>query len=169
MGPTWVLSAPDGPHVGPMNLAIRVIDPSMTSQKILHNPPALSRYTRKLSPLSVLKKNNRAVKTFDCTFINVNRNIISTTDWVVPMTVYIELRTSWHSGGRKMYSYVSSRRKMMSVLPRTEKCVWISNYTHCKMRNEITFPYPNFGYVLKYIRNFTLPFTVYVITYPCCD
>ena len=23
-GPTWVLSAPDGPHVGPMNLAIRV-------------------------------------------------------------------------------------------------------------------------------------------------
>ena len=24
MGPTWVLSAPDGPHSGPMNLAIRV-------------------------------------------------------------------------------------------------------------------------------------------------
>ena len=24
MGPTWVLSAPDGPHVGPMNPAIRV-------------------------------------------------------------------------------------------------------------------------------------------------
>ena len=23
MGPTWVLSAPDGPHVGPMNLDIR--------------------------------------------------------------------------------------------------------------------------------------------------
>ena len=23
MGPIWVLSAPDGPHVGPMNLAIR--------------------------------------------------------------------------------------------------------------------------------------------------
>ena len=22
MGPTWVLTAPDGPHVGPMNLAI---------------------------------------------------------------------------------------------------------------------------------------------------
>ena len=26
MGPTWVLSAPDGPHVGPMNLAIRGIN-----------------------------------------------------------------------------------------------------------------------------------------------
>ena len=25
MGPTWVLPAPDGPHVGPMNLAIRDI------------------------------------------------------------------------------------------------------------------------------------------------
>ena len=25
MGPTWVLSAPDGPNVGPMNLAIRVV------------------------------------------------------------------------------------------------------------------------------------------------
>ena len=24
MGPTWVLSAPDGPHVGRMNLTIRV-------------------------------------------------------------------------------------------------------------------------------------------------
>ena len=24
MGPTWFLSAPDGPHVGPMNLAIKV-------------------------------------------------------------------------------------------------------------------------------------------------
>ena len=27
MGPTWVLSAPDGPHVGPMSLAIRVGPP----------------------------------------------------------------------------------------------------------------------------------------------
>ena len=25
MGPTWVLSAPDGPHVGPRNLAIREV------------------------------------------------------------------------------------------------------------------------------------------------
>ena len=25
MGPTWVLSAPGGPHVGPINLAIRVV------------------------------------------------------------------------------------------------------------------------------------------------
>ena len=25
MGPTWVLSAPDGPHVGPMYLAIGMV------------------------------------------------------------------------------------------------------------------------------------------------
>ena len=32
MGPTWVLSAPDGPHVGPMNLAIRDIHSSLDHQ-----------------------------------------------------------------------------------------------------------------------------------------
>ena len=32
MGPTWVLSAPDGPHVGPVNLAIRGVGGS-TNQK----------------------------------------------------------------------------------------------------------------------------------------
>ena len=25
MGPTWVLLGPDGPHIGPMNLAIKAI------------------------------------------------------------------------------------------------------------------------------------------------
>ena len=29
MGPTGVLSAPDGPHVGPMNLAIRDVHPNL--------------------------------------------------------------------------------------------------------------------------------------------
>ena len=29
MGPTWVLSAPDGPYVGPMNLAIGVFNDSL--------------------------------------------------------------------------------------------------------------------------------------------
>ena len=31
MGPTWVLSAPGGPHVGPMNLAIRDVSLAVTS------------------------------------------------------------------------------------------------------------------------------------------
>ena len=35
MGPTWVLSAPDGPHVGPMNLVIR----DATSCSLSDNTP----------------------------------------------------------------------------------------------------------------------------------
>ena len=34
MGPTWVLSAPDGPHVGPMNLAIRDIIHSSAATEV---------------------------------------------------------------------------------------------------------------------------------------
>ena len=36
MGPTWVLSAPDGPHVGPMNLAITEVTKNFFSQPVLH-------------------------------------------------------------------------------------------------------------------------------------
>ena len=36
MGPTWVLSAPDGPHVGPMNLAIRAVIQKPLSQETPH-------------------------------------------------------------------------------------------------------------------------------------
>ena len=35
MGPIWVLSAPDGPHVGPMNPAIRNTKPVRTFYEIL--------------------------------------------------------------------------------------------------------------------------------------
>ena len=37
MGPTWVLSAPDGPHVGPMNLAIRVSISSFQTRAWISN------------------------------------------------------------------------------------------------------------------------------------
>ena len=36
MGPTWVLSAPDGPHVGPMNLAIRDATQNEADDSISH-------------------------------------------------------------------------------------------------------------------------------------
>ena len=41
MGPTWVLSAPGGPHVGPMNLAIREITYHilLTQTQLLHAVP----------------------------------------------------------------------------------------------------------------------------------
>ena len=35
MGPIWVLSAPDGPHVGPMNLAIRDIANIMAAHDLV--------------------------------------------------------------------------------------------------------------------------------------
>ena len=40
MGPTWVLSAPDEPHIGPMNLAIR----NKKTVKSLCNAPLLIVY-----------------------------------------------------------------------------------------------------------------------------
>ena len=38
MGPTWVLSAPDGPHVGPMNLTIRVVPVHLSCKEPLDSP-----------------------------------------------------------------------------------------------------------------------------------
>ena len=35
MGPTWVLSAPDGPHVGPMNIATRAYTNSSSNDDVL--------------------------------------------------------------------------------------------------------------------------------------
>ena len=41
MGPIWVLSAPDGPHVGPMSLAVRVfILHSYITRMVLLSVPA---------------------------------------------------------------------------------------------------------------------------------
>ena len=70
MGPTWVLSAPDGPHVGPMNLAIRVVtynkllntavqwwqnmEQAMNLQKTTHSSPSQVSYG--VSAASVLQK-----------------------------------------------------------------------------------------------------------------
>ena len=42
MGPTWVLSAPDGPHVGPMNLVFKVCIPNFAEgEAALLWPPLL--------------------------------------------------------------------------------------------------------------------------------
>ena len=46
LGPTWVLSVPDGPHVGPMNLAIRDAFESVhlaTANGSLESPAAMGR------------------------------------------------------------------------------------------------------------------------------
>ena len=46
MGPTWVLSAPDGPHVGPMNLAIR--ESKQCLKQFTNNSSNLSYYITKV-------------------------------------------------------------------------------------------------------------------------
>ena len=43
MGPTWVMSAPDGPHVGPMNLAIRIMF-SLLNRWCLNTGRSVSKY-----------------------------------------------------------------------------------------------------------------------------
>ena len=43
MGPTWVLSAPDGPHVGRMNLAIREALPRLVTLNVKWEPLAFHR------------------------------------------------------------------------------------------------------------------------------
>ena len=46
MGPTWVLSAPDGPHVGPMNLALWVdMDFKITSLLSQPHTPGVNELT----------------------------------------------------------------------------------------------------------------------------
>ena len=51
MGPTWVLTAPDGPHDGPMNLAIRGLAPSQWETLLQSNPVSHSLGTRLESAL----------------------------------------------------------------------------------------------------------------------
>ena len=46
---------------------------------------------------------------------------------------------------------------------------WISNYTHYKVWDEITYPFPNFNEVWEWMSNFIPHFIIDVITYPYCD
>ena len=91
MGPTWVLSAPDGPHVGPRNLAITValthavrcffkkvyqnmsgewqaqdINQTMKSQQTFHTSPSQERYG--LSLTDILQKKRPVANMLLCTF-----------------------------------------------------------------------------------------------------
>ena len=53
----------------------------------------------------------------------------------------------------------------------TEIPAWISNYTHYKVSDEITYPFLSFNNtaveVCEWIRNVTPQFTGQIITYPC--
>ena len=48
IGPTWVLSAPDGPHSGPMNLAIRgYMETCVSSQNVQPTKTILNKYKKR--------------------------------------------------------------------------------------------------------------------------
>ena len=55
----------------------------------------------------------------------------------------------------------------------THSLAWISNRTHYKVFDEITYPFPNFNgatvEVWELIRNFIAYFTGHVLTYSCWD
>ena len=55
------------------------------------------------------------------------------------------------------------------VLDDTLIPAWISNYTHHKVWDKITYPFPNFIEVWEWISNFIPHFTGHAITYPCRD
>ena len=56
MGPTWVLSAPDGPHAGPMNLAVRELGTEwVTSHYLNQCQPRLHRWTLLSSAVLYMK------------------------------------------------------------------------------------------------------------------
>ena len=72
MEPTWVLSAPDGPHVGPMNLAIRE-EWNITLQ--ITNVYNLPVATREDSCLIELATNDDYWRKCDSTLSNTNVHI----------------------------------------------------------------------------------------------
>ena len=55
MGPIWVLSAPDGPHVGPMNLAIRdIYNWSPTEEWIHYNDVIMTTIASQITSLTIV-------------------------------------------------------------------------------------------------------------------
>ena len=61
MGPTWVLSAPDGPHVGPMNLAIREWIPHTKGQQYGEHFDVMTSSTERNQNLSKPKKSTNDI------------------------------------------------------------------------------------------------------------
>ena len=73
MGPTWVLSAPDGPHVGPTNLGIRVL--TLNGARTSADNPYLpkERITSTACGIYLLKKHTK-LKCISC-FLHTNQHI----------------------------------------------------------------------------------------------
>ena len=75
MGPTWVLSAPDGPHVGPVNLAIREYNLIVYRIYIWYFASVISKNTPMNLPSIQIKKIAYLWGTVLLTWINLNAGV----------------------------------------------------------------------------------------------
>ena len=107
-GPTWVLSAPDGPHVGPRNLAIRVVAWPMSLVKLRTN-----QYSRSMLPdychrLSCIPIN--ATKTDVCCMTNVIEQIEHQS---VPLKKYV----AWILSLNELYTNSATKTEVCFAWP----------------------------------------------------
>ena len=79
----------------------------------------------------------------------------------------------WFQSGVKIRNLISLGISSYSQSTLLSIPAWISNYIHCKVWGEITYPFPNFNgstiEVWEWMSNFILHFTGHVITYPWWD
>ena len=79
MKPIWVLSAPDGPHVGPMNLAIRVCSQPFAIYTICWD--SICRYVDMW--LTKSERKHILTWTINAYKVNITRKHISVQKWLV--------------------------------------------------------------------------------------
>ena len=118
MGLTWVLSAPDGPHVGPMNLAIRGSTISWSPQTVIY-----LEYTVQCDGVAVL------LGCDSCHFIKI----------VMSYPCFWE---AWHPSHKRYFDQIQNSIKIGSSLiydmpNRSQRN--FSHVTHCKIWSNFKF------------------------------
>ena len=102
MGPTWVLSAPDGPHVGPMNLAIRDSYCQGSYHCGQHSTSAITKHDWLAAWMSVIHQS--ALRTILCATPSqggmIHTPVLLQTDWynICIMTSHVFNQCSFQVG-----------------------------------------------------------------------
>ena len=156
MGATWVLLAPDGPHVGPMNLAIWDGYPC----KNLF-PETTWLIFKRIYHKKILQWQWNPYP------INVQIN-----DWIRHAINKLDADLSKSRGRRLSVLIIVNTWSAVASATRINFNPSMDTiYIHYKVWNEITYPFSNFNgvtvEVCKWISNFIAHFTKHVITYPC--
>ena len=89
------------------------------------------------------------------------------TNWLCYLKVWLKTRNS-ESHLQKQHNMGPLYQHVLMLIP-----VWISNYIHYKVWDEITYPFQNFNgcivEVWEWISNSIPLYIEHVITYPCWD